>query len=247
MNKIKKIIKKFVSKKNCNAIMCWKNIVLDDYAIKSYSQEGEDMILRRLFETKKNGFYVDVGAHHPRRFSNTYYFYKIGWRGINIDAMPGSMKLFYKIRSRDINLEEAISDKIEELKYYVFNDSALNSFSKEISAGYEKKNNYKVTNTTILKTKTLSEIFEQYIPDKHDIDFLNIDVEGLEYKVLAGNEWDKFRPKIILLEELGRVSLNKYNSLSKDLLEANDYIIYAKTMNTMFFMDRIFYNKLCAV
>ena len=56
-----------------------------------YSQEGEDMILGKIFSGQKHGFYVDVGAHHPLRFSNTYLFYLKGWRGINIDAMPGSM------------------------------------------------------------------------------------------------------------------------------------------------------------
>ena len=71
---------------------------LHRYGLISYSQEGEDMILRRLFETRRRGFYVDVGAHHPRRFSNTYYFYRQGWSGINIDAAPGSMKLFDRLR-----------------------------------------------------------------------------------------------------------------------------------------------------
>jgi len=76
----------------------WLRIVLDKYALKSYSQEGEDMILRRIFEDNETGFYVDVGAHHPARFSNTNYFYKRGWRGLNIDAMPGSMSKFKKYR-----------------------------------------------------------------------------------------------------------------------------------------------------
>ena len=60
----------------------------------SYSQQGEDMILKSLFQDHQSGFYVDVGAHHPSRFSNTYFFYLRGWRGINIDAMPGSMAAF---------------------------------------------------------------------------------------------------------------------------------------------------------
>jgi hypothetical protein len=66
----------------------------EPYLNQSYSQEGEDMVLYRTFETVKEGFYVDVGAHHPDRFSNTYKFYKQGWRGINIDAMPGGMDPF---------------------------------------------------------------------------------------------------------------------------------------------------------
>ena len=70
----------------------------DPWANYSWSQEGEDRILYRIFEQQPVGFYVDVGAHHPKRFSNTYFFYRRGWRGINIDAMPGSMKNFEKLK-----------------------------------------------------------------------------------------------------------------------------------------------------
>ena len=52
----------------------------------SFSQEGEDLLIDRMFDGQSVGFYVDVGAHHPTRFSNTYLLYLRGWRGINIDA-----------------------------------------------------------------------------------------------------------------------------------------------------------------
>jgi hypothetical protein len=65
-----------------------RDTIFGYYSKKSYSQEGEDMILNRIFEFRNSGFYIDVGAHHPMRFSNTYFFYRKGWRGINIDAMP---------------------------------------------------------------------------------------------------------------------------------------------------------------
>ena len=70
-----------------------------------YSQQGEDIILHRMFEWQEQGFYIDVGAHHPTRFSNTYKFYKRGWTGINVDAMPGSMTAFNRLRPKDINIE----------------------------------------------------------------------------------------------------------------------------------------------
>ena len=71
------------------------------------------MILIRIFSNKSHGFFIDVGAHHPKRLSNTYYFYKRGWRGVNIDAMPGSMREFSKFRKRDINLEIPIGNNTE--------------------------------------------------------------------------------------------------------------------------------------
>ena len=146
-NIIKKLIIKFTPHKLTN--IYYNNLL--KYASLSYSQEGEDMILKRIFNEKKNGFYIDVGAHHPKRFSNTHYFYLKGWRGINIDAMPSSMKLFNKQRPKDINLEIAISDKKEVLTYYGFNESALNSFSKEISNQRDGLNDYKIISIIFLK------------------------------------------------------------------------------------------------
>ena len=83
-------------------ILYWLRILFKTYISRvfriHYSQFGEDVILRTFIKNKKTGFYVDVGCWHPKRFSNTYWLYKRGWRGINIDAMPGSMKPFKKTR-----------------------------------------------------------------------------------------------------------------------------------------------------
>ena len=84
---------------------------LKSHAGTYYSQEGEDIILRHIFGDQTKGFYVDVGAHHPKRFSNTCYFYDRRWQGINLDTLPGSMWFLQKLRPRDKNLEIAISEK----------------------------------------------------------------------------------------------------------------------------------------
>ena len=132
---------------------------------KSYSQEGEDLILYRILYGKINkGFYVDVGAHHPKRFSNTYFFYKRGWCGINIEPMPGSKKIFDKYRTKDINLEIPISSREEELTYYVFNDPALNGFSKETSLHRNTLKDYKIINTINMKTRTLISVLNEHLP-----------------------------------------------------------------------------------
>lgn len=83
----------------------FRDLYITQFHLKSYALQGEDLILKEIFHQVKNGFYVDVGAHHPFKFSNTYFFYKRGWRGINIDALPHSMNLFNQFRPRDINVE----------------------------------------------------------------------------------------------------------------------------------------------
>src|ERR1700726_1059612 len=77
---------------------------LDPFVHLAYSQDGEDMILRRLFERQALGFYVDVGAHHPYRFSNTCYFYRRGWRGINNKTKPDAIDPFRPERPTEINI-----------------------------------------------------------------------------------------------------------------------------------------------
>ena len=232
MNRIRRIIPKKIREKISQILVNY----FDGYSTKSYSQEGEDMILRRIFNDKIGGFYVDIGAHHPKRFSNTYYFYRKGWRGINIDAMPGSMKLFKKCRKKDTNIEAAISDTEEKLIYYAFEDPALNGFSKELSQEYEK--NYKLIFKKEIKTKKLSDIFDKFLPTGQKIDFLSIDVESLELNVLRSNNWDKYIPEFILVEMLDNgIKLIFENEIYK-LLKSKGFCFFAKTVNTVIFKKK---------
>jgi len=232
---IKIILKTIIPQKYHKKLSKLKTEILDGYALKSYSQEGEDMILRRLFEKQKMGFYVDVGAHHPKRFSNTFFFYKNGWRGINIDAMPNSMYLFNKIRPRDVNLEIPISDKKQKLKYYMFNEPALNSFSKELAEKRVAKNGYKIIAVKDIETSSLEDILEKHLPYSQEIDFISIDVEGLDLQVLKSNNWKRFRPKFVLVEVLGSSIKEIANSKEYKYLAEFGYETFAKTVNTVIF------------
>jgi FkbM family methyltransferase len=237
---LKKLVKNILPKSAKDKIINIKNYYFDGYSLKSYSQEGEDMILRRIFEKQALGFYVDVGAHHPKRFSNTYFFYKKGWRGINIDAMPGSMKPFENIRFRDINIEKPISSKNQVLTYYAFNEPALNGFSKEISESRDGKNNYKIEFTKDIETSTLEEVLDKNLPANQVIDFLSIDVEGLDFDVIKSLNLSKYRPRVILVEILGStLSEIQINDIYKYLSE-QDYDLYAKAVNTVIFKSKSF-------
>jgi len=232
---LKKFLKRVISKKLLNKYREVKNLYFDGFATKSYSQEGEDSILNRIFENKKKGFYVDVGAHHPHRFSNTYNFYKKGWMGINIDAMPSSMLLFNKIRPRDINLEVPISDKRETLTYYAFNEPALNGFSKDLSISRDGDRNYKIIFQKDMETKTLAQVLDEYLPKGQHIDFLSIDVEGLDYAVLRSNNWGEFRPAVVLVEILEARFEDIISSEVTKFMKSRGYALFAKTFYTVFF------------
>ena len=202
----------------------------------SYSQEGEDMVLSRYFEGQKSGFYVDVGAHHPSRFSNTFKSYMRGWSGINIDATPGSMRAFSKVRSRDINLEIAIGESNDGLHFYEFNEPALNSFTTELSRFRDQDDSpYRIVAKTEVPTRPLSEVLQEHLPDSVEIDFLSVDVEGMDFEVLRSNDWDRFRPRLVLVELLeSNLDAVNNNSLT-EYLAAKGYRIYAMSVNTVFY------------
>ncbi|HPZ07363.1 MAG TPA: FkbM family methyltransferase [Candidatus Eremiobacteraeota bacterium] len=234
---MKNFIKKNLPEKYYTVLRDCKIALTDGYARKSYSTEGEDILLNSIFRDKKSGFYVDVGANHPKRASNTYLFYKKGWKGINIDANPGSMKLFNKIRPDDINIECAISDKKETLTYFIFNDSSLNTFSSEIALSIDGKEHYRIIQEKQIETCPLSEVLDKYLPDGSEIDFLSVDVEGFDLNVIKSNNWDKYRPEIVLVEihyinfnELANYEICKY-------LTSNGYNIISKLINTVVFKD----------
>jgi len=209
--------------------------LVDLYALKSYSQEGEDRILERIFEQKEHGFYVDVGAHHPRRFSNTYLFYLKGWRGINIEPNPDQAAAFRRERKRDINLQIGISDHEGTLVYYQFDDPALNSFDAEVTASRVATTNYKVLGTTEIPVQRLDDVLRRHLPPGVQIDFLSIDVEGLDLAVLQSNDWDVFRPHYVLAESMGTSWENALLSEEFSFMKACGYDLFAKTPNTLIF------------
>ena len=95
----------------------------------SYSQWGEDIIIDNLLGRKKRGFYIDIGAYDPTRFSNTKRFYLRGWRGINVEPDPVRIKKFHKERPGDINLNIGIADKSRVLNFFKFDPPTLSTFS----------------------------------------------------------------------------------------------------------------------
>ena len=206
-------------------------------SLTSYSQEGEDMVLQSFYEGRKKykGFYIDVGAHHPYRFSNTLFFYKRGWRGINIEPTPNAVKAFNIFRRRDINLNIGISGKRDKLLFYCFNEPALNGFSKELSEERDSTSaKYKIIKQIEIETLPLADVLDKYLPEEQKIDFLTIDVEGFDLQVLQSNNWQKYKPMFILVED--RIDFNNLaDSEVYKYLEEQGYQLVAKTLRTLFF------------
>jgi len=210
---------------------------LDPYVNLSYSQEGEDMILRRLLERQQRGFYVDVGAHDPYRFSNTCYFHRRGWRGINIDPNPLAIKAFDRERAADVNVCVGVADVPGKLMFHLFNDPALNTFDADLARERVKLPFYRLLETRDVPVRRLDDLLRQYLPQGQKIDFLSVDVEGMDLAVLRSNDWTQFRPHLLLVEAHQRfasgVEGDPVNSFATEI----GYQLIAKTLNTLIYED----------
>lgn len=167
----------------------------------SYSQWGEDILIDNLLGRRANGFYVDVGAYDPTRFSNTKRFYLKGWRGVNIEPDPIKIRKFYKERKRDINLNIGIANKNGSLNFFRFSPQTLSTFSKSAAADYQKQG-YTIIETFKVKVAKLGQILEKESKNRQ-IDFFSIDTEGSDLEVLKSNNWKRFKPKVICIEGQG--------------------------------------------
>lgn len=236
---MKDLFKRLIPKRLHKPMRDIRNNFFGGYCLKSYSQEGEDMILHRIFAGKPLGFYVDIGAHHPRRYSNTYFFYKRGWRGINVEPNPDVIKLFQSVRARDINIQLGVSDSTGRITYYQFDEPALNTFDSEIVKSRLAHTSYKLKSISEVNVGTLNQVLTNYLPHGTQIDFLSIDVEGFDFAVLKSNDWTRYRPKCVLVEALN-VSLEDVpQSEIFIFMKRQQYELFAKTYNTLFFLDSL--------
>lgn len=200
-------------------------------ALGSYSQDGDDLVISRLLKRKNSEFfYIDVGAHHPTNLSNTKYFYERGSRGINIEANPELIEEFYNQRPEDTNLNVGIAPSEGEMPFYIFERSYLSTFNKAAADEACKEYGIEVKSTINVKTLPLISIIEKYAKDK-TIDFLSVDAEGFDLAVLKSNDWQKYRPRLVIVETEHDKSVIPF------MLENNYKIVYKNYYNHIF-MDK---------
>lgn len=199
---MKSFIKKLIHPRYVQTLANLKKHLFGGFSRKTYSDSGEDILVsEKIFPSKAEGFYVDVGAFHPFLSSNTRILYKRGWHGINIDPNPESIKAFQRFRPRDINLRLGVSPQRETRTYYRFSHAGVNTFSREAMEEKRKKSWNTFLGEEQIESAPLRDILDEYLPKNQPIDLLDIDVEGLDYEVLTSNNWEKYVPRAVIVED----------------------------------------------
>ena len=228
LNKIKKYLKPYK----------WMNYMLKNQLISpdefpyfrwSFSQFGEDIVLDSFFQLKgiEKGFYVEIGAFEPIYLSNTYYFYKKGWHGLCVEPNPLSFQKLCEKRQRDILVNLAVSDKEGEVDFIC--DKACSGIA---DANY-LFNNSDVKESLKVQAKTLERILTENLPVGQRIHFMSIDCEGHDETILHSNDWNRFRPMMVLVEDHGE----KAKKSVLEFMQNNGYGFYGRSGVSLFFND----------
>jgi FkbM family methyltransferase len=207
----------------------------------SYSQCGEDMIARFVFDTLKIAHprYIDIGAHHPTYLNNTFAFYEAGASGVSIEPDPDLFARFPVERPRDINLNVGIAPAAGELEFFVMSARTLNTFSAEEARAATERGRARIERTLKLPVRPVASVLAEQFASAAP-DFLSLDVEGLDLEILKAWDFKRWRPKLVCVETIvyaGGRGGGQRSDIAEHLQD-NGFFQYAHTHVNALFVDK---------
>jgi FkbM family methyltransferase len=211
------------------------------HAKHSYAQAGEDLIVEFIAKAMEidDINYLDIGAHHPTRFSNTYLFYKRGFQGVLVEPDPELMASIRTARPRDVCIEAGVGVHASTTaQFFVMSTRTLNTFSEDEAKRYEAMGTQQIEKVLSVPLVTLDDIFADRFCDKEPT-LVSIDIEGLDFEVLSTLDFNKYRPPIVCIETL---QYSETREETKDariaqLMLDKGYFVYGDTYINTIFVD----------
>jgi FkbM family methyltransferase len=202
----------------------------------SYAQNFEDVMTARLFDSEYRGFYVDIGAAHPDYLSVTRHFYDQGWSGVNVEPTFRFYPLLCKARPRDINLQCAIGSDPGLATFYEIPEFTENSTLEPAVA--ERLAATELASTPHeVEVVRLADLCDIHVKDR-TIDFMKIDVEGGELGVLQSGDWQRFRPRLLIVEATVVNSREEnWQTWEPILIDANYHKIWFDGLNNFYLRE----------
>ncbi|WP_051379811.1 FkbM family methyltransferase [Bradyrhizobium murdochi] len=207
----------------------------------SYSQAGEDLIIDFVAKAMQieEVTYLDIGAHHPSQFSNTYLFYRRGFQGVLVEPDPELMASIKRVRPRDVCIEAGVGvTSARVAQFFVMSTRTLNTFSEAEAKRYEAMGTQRIEKVLPVPLITFDDIFADRFLDKEPT-LVSIDVEGLDFDVLSTLNLNKYRPAIICVETLQYSETREEvkDTRIAQLMSDNGYFAFGDTYINTIFVD----------
>jgi FkbM family methyltransferase len=219
----------------------------DDCYTRSYSQSGEDVIVKFIFHCLgiECPTYIDIGANHPFFLNNTAIFYQNGSRGINIEPNPELFLLLQRYRPDDVNLNIGIAQQKGLMDFYLMSSPTMSTFSISEGQMLENETSINIKSVIQARVETLSNVINEYAYGIFP-DFMSLDIEGLEEMIIQSIDYKNNFPKVICIETLTYTENNTEEKEIKmiDYLVDKGYLVFADTyINTIFVKNDIWKNR----
>ena len=213
----------------------------------SYSATGEDVIVYSLFKSlaKDKINYLDLGTSSPIFGSNTYLFYKMGNKGVCVEANPLSLEKIKYVRKRDVCLNVAISDKnAASVDFHIFDDAGISTLLLDEAKYRESFGSFRVQKTIQIPSIEINTLISSYF-EKYP-DFISIDVEGMDLKILQSLDYDSFPIPVICVETVFYAENYKRSKISEIpiFLNSKGYFLYADTFINSIFVKKDWYDNI---
>jgi FkbM family methyltransferase len=158
--------------------------------------EAETSLVRRFFDNAGEGVFVDVGANDPRRLSQTWHLEQRGWTGLAIEPIAELCDRLRAERPGTTVVRAACGDpdSTGERDFYVGNDFDKSTLARDL-LDFETA----VQRVDRVQVRTLDDVLDDSLPGS--VDFVSIDVEGLQYEVICGFDLRRHRPRLLFVED----------------------------------------------
>jgi FkbM family methyltransferase len=201
------------------------------YSRRSYSQSGEDLIVRFIFDAIgiERPRFLDIGAHHPVYLNNTYLLYRQGCRGVNVEPDPKLFAHFPRIRRGDRNLNVGVGTSEGTLDFFVMSQRTLNTFSESEALRYAAEGSARIMDRMPVQVRPVNDIVAEHFVGAPE--FVSIDVEGLDWTILQAFDLPRFRPKVFCIETVTFSAKGQSEKLSvfDEYMDRHGYFKYADT------------------
>lgn len=206
----------------------------------SYAQCGEDLIVDYAARTLglEQVRHLDLGAHHPIYLSNTYFFYCQGHRGVCVEADASLLPAFRQHRPLDITLNAGVGPKDAQMPFYVMTTPTLNTFSRAEAERYASYGRERIERVEQVEVRGVAGLVAEYFPA--GLEFVSLDVEGLDLAILETFDFALVRPPIFCVETLTYTEDGSERKLGEIVafMDSVGYFAYADTYVNTIFVDR---------
>ncbi|MBX9588617.1 MAG: FkbM family methyltransferase [Hyphomonadaceae bacterium] len=170
----------------------------------SYAQNLEDYHLDLVFADGRVGTYVDVGGGHPVADNVSFWFYLKGWRGLIVEPQETLAGIYAHVRPRDRTVSCLAGRSEGEAEFHVV--AKLHGFSTTVRQHAAGASQFGADFATVKKpVRPLAALCAE--AGLTDIDFLKIDVEGAEAEAIAGMDFRRWRPRVVVVEAVAPGSM----------------------------------------